>query len=200
MPTKESNPFLNSTQLPHCPVNFTQTIERTTRTPYNETYTKILCYVRVTSQNFRKPLLSLVYGVFFLLGVVTPSYGSLVNLSVISKIESSNNPRALNKLDHGGLGSRGLFQISDALRRDYNRLNKKNISSDDLFNPKINTSISEWAFNSYFPSILKRLHKPVSVENLIVCQNAGCGALKRKSLPKITQQYLIKYRSLNNEL
>lgn len=120
-----------------------------------------------------------------------------INLPAIAKIESSNNPKAFNKLDHGGLGSRGLFQISDALRRDYNRLNKKSVSPSDLFNPAVNTSIAQWAFTSYFPSILKRLHKPVTVENLIVCQNAGCGALKRKHLPKITISYLKKYKELS---
>lgn len=138
--------------------------------------------------------LSIIFFVCF----VSNAFAEEINLSAVSFIESSNNPRAFNKLDHGGLGSRGLFQISDALRRDYNRLNKKSVSPSDLFDPKINTSIAEWAFRSYFPLILKRLHKPVTVENLIVCQNAGCGALKRKNLPKITIGYLKKYRSLAN--
>ena len=122
-----------------------------------------------------------------------------VNLSIIKSIESGGNPLAFNPKDHGGKGSRGLFQISEGLRADYNRLNKASIRPQELFSPEVNTRIATWAFTSYYPQTLKRIKQPVNTQNLIVCHNAGCGALKRKSLPKITQSYLKKYRRLSHE-
>lgn len=163
----------------------------------------ILCYVRSRGKKIYK---SFVCKAFFCFILLYASYANLciasaeINLKAIAFIESSNNPRAINKLDHGGIGSRGLFQISDALRRDYNRLNKKSVSPQDLFIPEINTSIAKWAFDFYYPLILKKtLRLSVTTENLIICHNAGCGALKRSSLNKTTKNYLKKYRSLVNE-
>lgn len=122
-----------------------------------------------------------------------------VNLEAIRFIESSNNPHALNRRDHDGKGSRGLYQISEGLRLDYNRLNKTSVSSNDLFNPKTNEKIAVWAFTYYYPLLLRKvLKKPITTENLIVCHNAGCGALRKPFLNKTTINYLKKYKQFGD--
>lgn len=120
-----------------------------------------------------------------------------INLPAIAKIESSNNPKAFNKLDHGGLGSRGLFQVSEVLRKDFNLKNKTNFSKEDLFNPKINTRIADWYLNKEIPRLIKfyaKKHPYIvdSVESRLTAFNMGILALIKK---RQAHQYINKYRS-----
>lgn len=123
-----------------------------------------------------------------------------VNLSLIAQIESSGNPSAVNKADHGGKGSRGLYQISEGLRTDYNRLNKASISPAELFNPEVNTQVASWAFQVYYPLLLTKVMKrPVTVRNLIICHNAGCGKVNNPPAHTLNV-YLPKYQRLGGKL
>lgn len=119
-----------------------------------------------------------------------------IDLSRIAQLESSGG-----KFLVGDCGkSLGKFQIQSALVSDYNRVEKEGVFHRELlFNEELSERIVNWAFGKYFPIILRQLKKPVTTENLLVCWNAGCGALRRERLPKVTQDYLIKYEKLSKE-
>ena len=63
----------------------------------------------------------------------------------ICAIESSNDPLAWNKKEN----ARGLTQIREIRRIDYNTRTGKNYKPNDLFNPKINEEIFRYYFNQY---------------------------------------------------
>lgn len=126
----------------------------------------------------------------FLFLVILPNSGSAqIELDKIAHIESSGNPDAIG--DKGN--SVGLYQISRGLLRDFNRAHGTDYFHVEMRSPDIAERVANWAFSSYFPAILKGMDKKVTLERLIVCYSAGCGALDRKKLPLITQKYLKKY-------
>lgn len=116
-----------------------------------------------------------------------------INLRTIAQIESSGGKFLVG--DQGA--ALGIYQIQSALVQDFNRVNRASLSHRDVMAREVSDRVAHWAFSKYFPIILKQLKKPATTENLLVCWNAGCGALKRKQLPKITQHYLIKYNQLS---
>ncbi len=118
-----------------------------------------------------------------------------INLDVIAKIESSNNPYAHNKTDGG---SRGLYQISPICLKDYNKVNNTDYELKDLFNINVNKKIASWYFEVRIPYMLKRNNIKVTLENKIICYNAGITYLtKKKSIPNSTKEYIEKYKSLS---
>lgn len=131
-----------------------------------------------------------------LFGILISSCGKVyaddVNLDIISKIESSNNPRAYNKVD----GGRGLFQITPICLKEYNNYNKIKYSKSDLWNPQINRQIASWYINTRIPAMLSYYKVKDSIENRIISFNSGIKTLiLNKKLSKITKQYLSKYRN-----
>lgn len=114
-----------------------------------------------------------------------------INLRKIIYIESSGNNLAWNRIDD----SRGLFQITPICLKEYNRLNTRHYSPDDLWNPEINTKIAHWYLTKRIPQMLRRFGKPATVENILIAYNAGISYVAHnKPLPKITKLYLKKYR------
>lgn len=118
-----------------------------------------------------------------------------IDLARVAQIESSGGKFLVG--DHGA--AIGRYQIQQGLLSDYNRVEKQSLRHPDMFDDQLSKQVADWAFGKYFPLILKRMKKPATTENLLVCWNAGCGALKRKQLPKVTRHYLIKYNQLNKE-
>jgi len=124
---------------------------------------------------------------------------------VIAKIESSGNWQAVG--DNGK--SFGLWQINEKTITDYNRnglkSGRKAVLSYDLISGDKRLSLGKQEAVKAFKSendkmTLKRLGFPITDENLIVCWNAGCGALKyKKGIPKSTQAYIKKYNILKNK-
>jgi hypothetical protein len=133
-----------------------------------------------------KLLLALVF-----VSVCSPCSAS-VNFEKIQMIESSLNPDAVG--DQGR--SIGIYQISKGLLQDFCRATGKDYRHVEMRSPDQAQEVAEWAFNSYFPKILKGLGKDITEQNLIVCFNAGCGVLKGK-IPKSTREYLSRYRRLS---
>lgn len=113
-----------------------------------------------------------------------------IDLRAIAQIESSGNPKAVG--DDGN--SLGLYQLSFPLIQDYNRLNKKDYTHKDALNPLISRKIALWAFQSYYPYILKAKGREVSVSALLTCFNAGCGRVDNP--PASTVKYIEKYKRL----
>lgn len=136
--------------------------------------------------------------VFFIILKSAPVFADsfAINLDAIAKIESSGNSGAIG--DNGK--SRGLFQLSYPVIQEYNSSHHTRYKHNDALNPLIARSIADWYFEKRIPAILHALKLPVNTRSKIVCFNAGCGALKRPSLPKITKAYLKKYQAFGGKL
>jgi len=117
-----------------------------------------------------------------------------VNLDKIAFIESSHNPDALGDYHMGKPRSVGLYQIGVGLLKDFNDAHKTDYYHVEMRSPDQAERVATWAFKTYFPRILKSMGKKVTTERLIICWNAGCGALERKSIPETTRKYIQKYK------
>lgn len=117
-----------------------------------------------------------------------------ISLDKIAFIESSHNPDALGDYHMGKPRSVGLYQISAGLLADYNKAHKTDYYHVEMRSPDQAEEVADWSFKTYFPRILKSMGKKVTEERLIVCWNAGCGALDYKRLPPTTKKYLRKYK------
>jgi hypothetical protein len=157
-----------------------RTLGLTTTTSRSKGLRRSLIVVAVASIALTNALLS------------SPLYGSEINLSAISQIESSGRSSAVGD----GGKALGLYQLHAGIITDFNRLNGTQYTHKSALNPITARLIASWAFDTYYPKILRRMGIRPTTDSLIVCFNAGCGALRYKNLPKTTQTYLKKYRSL----
>jgi len=88
----------------------------------------------------------------------------------LAKVESSNNPRAINKKEN----ALGIYQIRLAYYKDSNVRGKHT----DVYNPVIAKQVVLAYFQRYEPKALKNN----DFETLARCHNGGCGWRKNKSL------------------
>lgn len=110
-----------------------------------------------------------------------------IDLSAIQKIESSGG---VNLVGDGGKAL-GAYQIHSALVKDYNRFHpKKKFTHSEMLDTHKAQIVAEWAFDIYFPKILKHIKKPVTQENLLTCWNAGCGNVGKN----YARNYIKKYK------
>lgn len=117
---------------------------------------------------------------------------SFINLEIIKQIESSGNPRAYNNSS----GARGLYQITDICRRDYNKMTGEQITPDQLFDAQVNERIAAWYINKRIPQMLRHYGKPVTIKNVLTAYNAGISCVVRgKPLPQETVEYIRKYKN-----
>lgn len=117
-----------------------------------------------------------------------------VSLPIIAQIESSGNPNAVNGK------CIGLYQISPILLKEYNQFHPSGeISLPSLYHPFHNEKVAAWYLNVRIPQMLKAYHKPVTIENKIICFNAGVKYVRYDlPLPIETRNYLAKYSQLSN--
>jgi len=124
---------------------------------------------------------------------------------IIKEIESTNNPKAVNK----NSGATGLMQVTDICIKDVlesiniytkNRFHLttkdqiQEIKKEILNNPKLGEKIGKLYF--YF------LYKRYNINNLkgmIIAYNAGINYLNQKKIPEETKKYLEKYKKLANK-
>jgi len=123
-----------------------------------------------------------------------------VDLSIISQIESSNNPLAYNKTSK----ATGLYQITPICLKDYLVYNSgAKLPKKGLFCPKFNKRVAEWYFNIRIPQLLRHYGLAETIENICYAYNMGIGNLVKyrrgeRKLPQETKDYLIKYRRLSH--
>jgi len=113
---------------------------------------------------------------FFSLGFSNPA----VDLDAIKTIESGGVQRSFNKASEAA----GLYQLTPIALKDYLYYSKDG-----------GREIAEWLLAVRYPQILRSIGKPVTVDNLLICYNAGCGYVG-KNLPKETVNYIKKYKEL----
>lgn len=139
-----------------------------------------------------KQLVKLLLSCLLLSLALTTYAQASVNASIISEIESSNNPNAFNARS----GARGLFQITPICLKHFNDVHGSSYSSEDLFQPLINKRIGEW----YLSWLSKRC---ATNEEILISYNFGYGNMKKWKagkiqLPQETKEYLLKYSRLEN--
>jgi membrane-bound lytic murein transglycosylase MltF len=114
-----------------------------------------------------------------------------IDMNAIAQIESSGNPKAFN----ARTGARGLYQITDICRRDYNaNARAAKYSKVDLMRPDVSRRIAEWYINKRIPQLLRALGLPDTLETRLVAYNAGAG--KVKNPPQESLEYIEKYRDI----
>ena len=123
------------------------------------------------------------------------SFAQEVNLAIIAKIESSNNPLAYNPASH----ARGMYQITPICLKDYNIQNRANLSVDALFNPSTCYTVAKWYIATRIPQLLKNRGIVVTTDTILIAYNAGISWVGKKNLPKETVYYLKKYARLSKE-
>jgi hypothetical protein len=140
----------------------------------------------------------LIFALPLLLISCQPAFA--LDWDVIAKIESSGKWNAIG--DSGK--SFGLWQINELTITDYNnnalKTGRKAVSRQELVKGDKDTALEkQMAIKAFKQEMdkktLKRLGFPITDENLIVCWNAGAGALKyKKGIPKSTKAYISKYK------
>lgn len=122
------------------------------------------------------------------------SYKVPVDLDAIVKIESAGKPKAFNRHSQ----ARGLFQITPIVLQEWNNFHPEvTFKLEELFDPKINEEVARWYLGVRIPQMLRHYEKPVTIENIIICWNAGIKyVLLHDRIPTETSNYIMRYRKL----
>ncbi len=115
----------------------------------------------------------------------------LIDMSIIARIESNNNPKAVSSE-----GAIGTYQITYVVLQEYNTMNDTRYTSQDLFKPEVNKEIAYWYMNIRIPQLLRHFHKPITLINLLISYNAGVGYVLSGKIPNETKQYILRYKKL----
>lgn len=122
-----------------------------------------------------------------------------ISTSIISQIESQNNPDAVNKKS----GAVGVMQIMEkGALADWNKDHPKNQHNKaQLKDPQINMKIGTWYLNEKIPAMLKAFKINDTIENRLIAYNAGIGNLRKilagkMKMPNETSNYVDRYFKL----
>jgi soluble lytic murein transglycosylase-like protein len=112
----------------------------------------------------------------------------MVEMRIISKIESNNNPLAV-----GSSGEIGQYQVMPCVLKEYNKYNNKHYTMSDMKNALRCYTVSFWYINIRIPQMLKYYHKPITVDHILWAYNAGIGNVTKNIKPNSTKNYIRKY-------
>lgn len=130
--------------------------------------------------------------IFFLsLFLISSVWADEIDFSILAKIESNNNPKAISYKN-----CIGTYQISTAVLYEYNTYNKTEFTQMDLFYHDTNYRIARWYISERIPQMLKWYNKPVTIDNILWSYNAGIGNLVKGIRPKETRNYIKRYMKL----
>jgi soluble lytic murein transglycosylase-like protein len=104
---------------------------------------------------------------FFVLSIHAANMDDFLN--ALAKVESSNNPKAINKKEN----ALGIYQIRLAYFQD----SKVKGNHSQVFDPVFARSVCE----AYFKKYEKKALDNGDFETLARCHNGGCGWRKNKS-------------------
>jgi hypothetical protein len=136
--------------------------------------------------------------VFLIIGA-TSGYAEM-NLDALAMIESSNNPKAINRDE----GSYGLFQISPIALRDFNQQVGVKHTVKDLMREETNAHIAIWMLEVRIPQYIEAYKLPDTLLVRIAIWNWGIsktidwyrGGGKFSKLPKQTRRFYEKYKKI----
>ena len=115
-------------------------------------------------------------------------------IKAVIQIESNYDINAL-KQESNGRYSIGLMQILRGGAIDvYERL--KRVTKDDNFyyEPKNNIDVGSWYLGERIPYLLNHYKHQKTLDNLIICYNAGIGNLNKGHTPISTKEYISKIK------
>ena len=118
-----------------------------------------------------------------------------VNVNAVTYIESKNNPQAYAIKEN----ARGLGQIRPIVLQEYNKYNKTTVRPCDLFLGAINLKICDWYLNKRIPAMLRAYRLADTIENRLICYNAGIGKLRSGAIPSRTIAYIKEYNRLTKK-
>lgn len=135
-------------------------------------------------------ILLFVLGISSVFGAEEPT---TIDISVISQIESSNDPSAYNKSSH----AIGLCQITPVVLKEFNKFNGTHYDLNSLFIDQVNLLVADWYMNYRIPSMLEHFGIADTVRNRLWAYNAGIGNVVKHRMPKETKKYIAKYEMLS---
>jgi soluble lytic murein transglycosylase-like protein len=115
-----------------------------------------------------------------------------IDLDIIARIESNNNPNAYNSTS----GAVGMYQITRICLEDYTNYHKTKYLLNEMFDPIKAKIVANWYMNKRIPQMLKHYKRKDTIENRLWCYNAGIGMLLKGIKPKETKEYINKYKAL----
>jgi len=132
--------------------------------------------------------------VILFLFLVSPLRAGVVDdlMPLVKMAESSGDPRAVSN------GSWGLYQISQPVLDDYNRIHGTEVTVEELFNPLTNEIIARW-YLDWLNDWLSGHGYPDDPQRLIYSYNTGMGKLRRNNfkIPEWTKDHPNRiYRSI----
>ena len=135
----------------------------------------------------------------FILALAIDACAQEIDTNVIIQIESGGDPNAVSFA--GAKNGRGLMQISEIVLKEYNQVNKTNITVDSLYNPGFNKEVGTWYLLRIFNRYLKCNG---TTEDILICYNWGYGNWRKWNkagrqwgkLPTETQNYISKYKRI----
>jgi hypothetical protein len=140
--------------------------------------------------------IAIITGLAVMIGILSLCKGcfaDIIDLDIIKQIESSNNPLAYNKTTK----ATGIFQVTPICLLEYNNYNKTDYILSDMYNPILCHKVAEWYLNKRIPQMLKYYNKPVTLETVLVCYNAGVAyVVHNKPLKTETINYIRKYKQI----
>lgn len=114
--------------------------------------------------------------------------GQTIDMSIISKIESNNNPLAVSHC-----GATGQYQVMSCVLKEYNKYHSTYYTMINMRNPISCYKVAHWYLNIRIPQMLKHYHKPITVDYILWAYNAGIGNLLKGIKPRETRNYIRKY-------
>jgi len=151
-----------------------------------------------------KPFFMGIMAIFFISlllcsGTGIPAYGNgtLIDLTIISEIESNNRDTAISF--RGARYGRGRYQISEICLKDYNQETRSNIAPEELFCPVVGYQVAHWYITRRIPQILRNWGIPITEETILWGYNAGVGRVRDGIKPVETVNYINKYRRLREK-
>lgn len=100
----------------------------------------------------------------------------------------------------GKQGDMGLGQITPIALADYNQANPKQQyqhNTKDMFDPGINTQVSDWLVNTRAPQLLKAYGLEDNLDNRLAVYKAGIGnVVSGKAWTPATKAYINKFKTI----
>lgn len=133
--------------------------------------------------------------ILFLIGICRADV--IIDMSIIAQIESNRDTLAYNPRTR----ARGAFQITPICLKDFNHWNAEGLqyTQDDMFNFIKCSVVADWYLNVRIPQLLKHFKLDDTIENRLICYNAGIGYVLSGKLPKETQNYILRYKQLKEK-
>lgn len=138
-------------------------------------------------------LMALIGALMAILASTTAHADNSVDIGIIARIESDNNPHAYNK--HSG--AIGICQITPIVLREYNHKFHENHRRNELYIKEFNLTVADWYMNDRIPQMLSIYGIEDNIRNRLIAYNWGIGHLSHNTfLPQETINYINNYEQL----